>query len=73
LLGTFPGKWTLVPFGKCTLIGNRSDIPLELTKYYYNQYAVGKQRKVTYQQYPKRDYEEMDLFQKIEELESFEK
>lgn len=56
---------------KCTLTGKHRDIPLELAKHYYNQYATGKQSKATYQQYPKKNYEKMDLFQKIEELESF--
>lgn len=55
---------------KCTLTGKHRDIPLELAKHYYNQYAAGKQCKVTYQQYPKKDYAEKDLFQKIEEMES---
>lgn len=54
---------------KCTLTGKHKDIPLELANHYYNQYAAGKHCKVTYQQYPKKDYEELDLFQKIEELE----
>ena len=57
---------------KCTLTGKHREIPLELAKHYYNQYAVGKQCKVTYQQYPKKDYAEKDLFQKIEELEESE-
>lgn len=56
---------------KCTLTGKHRDIPLELAKHYYNQYAAGKQSKATYQQYPKKSYEKMDLIQKIEELESF--
>ena len=56
---------------KCTLTGKHRDIPLELAKHYQNQYAAGKQSKATYQQYPKKNYEEIDLFQKIEELESF--
>lgn len=55
---------------KCTLTGKHRDIPLELAKHYYNQYAAGKQVTATYQQYPKKDYVEMDLFQKIEELEN---
>jgi hypothetical protein len=58
---------------KCTLTGKHRDIPLEMAKHYYSQYAAGKQCKVTYQRYPKKDYEERELFQKIEELESFEK
>lgn len=53
---------------KCTLTGKHQDIPLELAKHYYNQYVAGRSSKVTYQQYPKKDYKEMDLFQKIEEL-----
>jgi hypothetical protein len=35
------------------LAGKHRDIPLELAKHYYNQYAAGKQCKVIYQQYPK--------------------
>lgn len=53
----------------CTLTGKHRDISLELARHYYNQYVAGKQSKATYQQYPKKDYEEMDLFRKIEELE----
>ncbi len=57
---------------KCTLTGKHMDIPLDLARHYYNQYAAGKQVKATYQQYPKKDHKEMDLFQKIEDLEAFE-
>lgn len=56
---------------KVTLTGKHS-IPLKLACHYYNQYVAGKQCNATYQQYPKKDYEEMDLFQKIEELEACE-
>lgn len=52
---------------KLTLTGKHSDIPLELAQHYYNQYVAGKLNKATYQQYPKKDHEEMDLIKKIEE------
>ena len=46
---------------------------MELARYYYNQYVnVRDNCKATYQQYPKKLHEEMDLFQKIEELEECE-
>ena len=57
---------------KCTLTGKHRDIPLELAKHYYNQYAAGKSCNVTYQQYPKKDNAEIDLLGKIEALESCE-
>lgn len=57
---------------KCTLTGKHKEIPLELARHYYNQYAAGKKCKVTYQQYPKKDFAETDLYEKIVELESSE-
>ncbi|MDF2885827.1 MAG: hypothetical protein K0R23_212 [Lacrimispora sp.] len=57
---------------KLTITGKHRDVPLELARHYYNQYVTGKQNKATYQQYPKKDYQELDLTKKIEELESCE-
>ena len=57
---------------KCTLTGKHRDIPLVLARHYYNLYAAGNRSKVTYQQYPKKDYQEIDLVKKIEELEACE-
>ena len=53
---------------KCTLTGKHKEIPLRLAKEYYNLYGV-RAEKAIYQQYPKKDNEPMDLFDKIEELE----
>jgi hypothetical protein len=55
---------------KLTLTGKHQDIPADLARHYYNQYVAGKQSEATYQQYPKKNYAEMDLIQKIEEMES---
>ncbi|MFV0240745.1 MAG: hypothetical protein ACK5H4_12005 [Lacrimispora sphenoides] len=57
---------------KTTITGKHWDIPLELARHYYKLYVAGKRCKNTYQQYPKKDYQEMDLAQKIEELEDCE-
>ncbi|MGL5436577.1 MAG: hypothetical protein ACRDBO_14430 [Lachnospiraceae bacterium] len=55
---------------KATLTGKHKDIPLRLALKYHNEYAAGQVlRKCTYQQYPKKDHDEMDLWEKIEELE----
>lgn len=53
---------------KITLTGKHKDIPLYLAIKYHNEYASGRICEAIYQQYPKKDYEEMDLFDKIEEL-----
>ena len=56
---------------KLTLTGKHKDIPLRLALKYYHEYINGKSCKAVYQQYPKKDHEEMDLFDKIDELESY--
>ena len=53
---------------KCTLTGKHKDIPLELARLYQNKYGVHA-AKSTYQQYPKKNHEAMNLMDKIEELE----
>lgn len=53
----------------CTLTGNHKEIPLELAVNYFNKYVTDRViRSARYQQYPKKDYSEMDLLEKIEEL-----
>ena len=56
---------------KLTLTGKHKDIPLRLALKYYHDYVNGRRCKAVYQQYPKKNHKEMDLFDKIEELESF--
>lgn len=56
---------------KMTLTGKHKDIPLRLALKYYHDYVNGKNCKVVYQQYPKKNHEEMSLSDKIEELKSF--
>lgn len=56
---------------KMTLTGKHKDIPLRLALKYYHDYVNGKSCKAVYQQYPKKNHEEMSLSDKIEELESF--
>lgn len=56
---------------KLTLTGKHKDIPLRLALKYYHDYVNGRRCKAVYQQYPKKNHDEMDLFDKIEELESF--
>lgn len=51
---------------KCTLTGKHKDIPLELAIKYQKQYHDAKT--AIYQQYPKKNYEPMDLTEKIKEL-----
>ena len=55
---------------KLTITGKHKDIPLGLASKYFNEYVAGREVKATYQQYPKKDYESMDLYKKIEQLES---
>lgn len=54
---------------KLTLTGKHKDIPLRLAMKFFNDYVNGRRCKAIYQQYPKKDHAEMDLFDKIEELE----
>ena len=53
---------------KITLTGRHKDIPLDLAIKYHKKYVSGRICEAIYQQYPKKDHEEMDLFDKIEEL-----
>ena len=53
-----------------TLTGKHKDIPLRLAVKYYQLYVSGKRCKAVYQRYPKKNYEPMSLFDKIDELES---
>lgn len=54
---------------KVTLTGKHKDIPLRLAWKYYMQFVNGKRCLAKYQQYPKKDYESMNLMEKIELLE----
>ncbi len=56
---------------KLTLTGKHKDIPLRLALKYFHDYVNGRRCKAVYQQYPKKNHEEMSLPDKIEELESF--
>ena len=56
---------------KLILTGKHKDIPLCLALKYHNEYVAGRRCKAVYQQYPKKNHEEMDLFDKIEELKEF--
>lgn len=53
---------------KLTLTGKHKDIPLRLAEKYYCDYAAGRICKSVYQRYPKKDYPEVGLFEKIEQL-----
>lgn len=53
---------------KLALTGKHKDIPLRLAVKYYNDYVSGRKRKAVYQQYPKKDFEPIGLFEKIEQL-----
>lgn len=54
---------------KCTLTGKQKDIPLRLAIKYQNEYGV-RAESATYQQYPKKEHEPIDLIEKIEQLEA---
>lgn len=56
---------------KLTLTGKHKDIPFYLALKYYHDYVKRRRCKTVYRQYPKKNYEEMNLSDKIEELESF--
>ena len=56
---------------KCTLTGKQKEIPLGLAVKYHNQYGVHA-CKSTYQQYPKKDHEPIELIEKIEQLQESE-
>lgn len=51
---------------KCTITGKQKEIPLGLAIKYHNQYGAGA-KKATYQQYPKKDYEPIELFEMIDQ------
>lgn len=53
---------------KLTLAGKHKDIPMRLAAKYYNDYAADRKRKAIYQRYPKKDFEPIGLFEKIEQL-----
>lgn len=58
---------------KCTLTGKHKDIPLRLALEYNRLYANSTSCvSARYQRYPKKNYPEMDLMDKIEELELLE-
>lgn len=52
---------------KLTLTGKHKDIPLRLAVKYYKRYA-STICKAVYQRYPKKDYEPIELYEKIEQL-----
>ena len=52
---------------KCTVTGKQKEISLDQAIKYYNQYGILAE-KSTYQQYPKKDNEPIELFEKIEQL-----
>lgn len=53
---------------KLTLTGKHKDIPLRLAVKYYNNHAADRMCKTVYQQYPKKAFEPIGLFEKIEQL-----
>lgn len=53
-----------------TLTGKHKDIPYRLAVKYFMDYVNGRQCKAVYQQYPKKDHPEKDLFDKIDQMES---
>lgn len=53
---------------KCTITGKHRDIPLRLAIEYQKQYHGAES--AIYQQYPKKNHEPMNLYKKIEQLES---
>lgn len=54
----YPGK------SKLMLTGKHKDIPLRLAEKYYNEYAADRVCKAVYQQYPKKDYAAVGLYEK---------
>lgn len=48
-----------------TLTGKHKDIPLRLAQKYFNEYVAGRICKAIYQQYPKKNYPEVDLYDKL--------
>lgn len=58
---------------KVTLTGKHKDIPLRLAMKYYKEYIPGRRCRAVYQRYPKKNYPEVDLINKIIELRREEK
>ena len=56
---------------KVTLTGNHKEIPLELAEKYFDSYVANRVCKATYQQYPKSKYKEVQLIEKIDELQMY--
>lgn len=54
---------------KLTLTGKHKDIPYRLAVKYFHDYVNGRRCEAIYQQYPKKKYLEMNLFDKINEME----
>ena len=54
---------------KLTLTGKHKDSPYRLAMKYFMDYVNGRECEAVYQQYPKKKYPAMDLFEKIEALE----
>ena len=54
---------------KLTLTGKHKDIPYRLAVKYFMEYVNGRPCEAIYQQYPKNKYPEMDLFDKIDQME----
>lgn len=62
-------KITYTDKSSLTISGKHKDIPVDLAVEYYNKYVANHVvYGATYQQYPKKDHEEMELIDKIEEL-----
>ncbi len=58
---------------KLTLTGKHKDIPLRLAKKYYMMYVAGRSRRsAVYQRYPKKNYPEISLGDKMCELQEAE-
>lgn len=56
---------------KITLTGKGKDIDLQLAWEYYDLYVAGRACSADYQRYPKKDYPEITLQEKIRELEGW--
>lgn len=52
---------------KCTITGKKKEISLDEAIKYHNDYGVHAVQ-ATYQQYPKKDNDAIDLHEKIEQL-----
>ncbi|MCJ7848751.1 hypothetical protein MUB35_25860 [Blautia sp. NSJ-175] len=57
---------------KITLTGKGKDIDIELAWEYYDLYVAGRACSATYQRYPKKEYPEITLQEKIKGLEGWE-